>query len=384
MLNRRQFLARLGASASLLLWPPLALLAAEGQPPRPQRLAVVLLRGALDGLAAVPAYAEPTFAALRGELDLSGSGGTGLLKLDGTFALHPALASCHRLFSDGDFAVVHACGLPYEGRSHFDAQECLENGSDSPTGSRTGWLNRAVGAMQGSQGLGIASSRPLIIRGDAPFSTWSPTPGRQSPAALANRVAELYARDPALGAAFARAVAAQQVVPGDLAGGGQLDDVMAAAGEFLADAQGPQVALVQDDGWDTHAQQNAVLSRKLEQLDSGMRRLRETLAPRWRDTAVIVVTEFGRTVRINGTRGTDHGTASTVLLAGGAIRGGKVHGEWPGLARLKDGRDLVTTRDVRSVLKGVLRDHMHIDEGALGDHVFPRSRGVAALDGLIA
>lgn len=381
MLNRRQFLARLAGGCSLLLWPGVTTLADGAR--QPQRLLVVLLRGAMDGLAAVPSYGEPRFEELRGELAFPGQGQEAMYRLDDTFALHPSLGFCHQLFRRQEFAVVHACGLPYTGRSHFDAQDCLENGSDSPDGSRTGWLNRTVGELQGQKGLSISSARPLLVRGDAPFMTWSPTPGKHGPEDLAKRVADLYAEDARLSEPFAQALLSQQIVPDGRGGGGQLAGVMQSAGRFLSAENAPRIAMVQDGGWDTHARQNAVLKRKLKGLDAGMKRLQAILGDDWRHTAVVVVTEFGRTVGINGTRGTDHGTASSVLLAGGAVKGGKVHGDWPGLSRLRDNRDLIAAQDMRSVLKGVLRDHLNIDVQALDARVFPDSRDARPLDGLI-
>lgn len=383
MLTRRQFLARLSAGSSLLLWPGLTTLANESAPSR-QRLLVVLLRGAMDGLAAVPSYAEPRFESLRGDLALTTSGRNSVLRLDETFAMHPSMAFCHQLFQRQQFGVVHACGLPYDGRSHFDAQDCLENGSNTPDGSQTGWLNRAVAEMQGMNGLSITSAEPLMVRGSAPFSTWSPAPEHTgSPGALANQLADLYAEDEALAEVFAQALSAQKIVPGGEASTGQLASIMQSAGRFMAAEDAPRVVMVQDTGWDTHARQNIALERKLSQLDSGVQQLHDSLGDHWQHTAVVVVTEFGRTVGINGTHGTDHGTASTVLLAGGAVRGGKVHGDWPGLNELRDNRDLIAAQDVRSVLKGVLRDHMHIDARALNTRVFPDSRNAAPMDGLI-
>ena len=378
MFNRREFLKALGAGTSLLLWPSLA---AADSPLGKRRLVVVLLRGALDGLAAVPCDSDPAYQRLRGSL--ASQEGVVAPRLDGTFSLHPSLAFCHRLYQAGDFAVVHACGLPYQGRSHFDAQECLENGTATPTGSRTGWLNRAVGSLGDTQGLGLTSSRPLLIRGPAPFATWSPSAHGTTQPSLAQRVAALYRQDPRLGPVFERALAMQQMAPTDIDSGGLLKDTLAAAAQFLAAADGPQIAMVEDDGWDTHARQNAVLSRKLEQLDGGLAALHGKLGERWQHTAVMVITEFGRTVAVNGTGGTDHGTASCILLAGGAIRGGRVHGQWPGLARLRDDRDLIAAQDTRAVLKGVLRDHLGLDLDPLAEQVFPDSRQVAPLAGLI-
>ncbi|MBY5984374.1 DUF1501 domain-containing protein [Halomonas sp. DP5Y7-2] len=378
MLNRRDFLGRLALGCSMWLWPPLA--RAETLQTRP-RLVVVLLRGALDGLTALPCPGDPAYASLRG--DLAAALQSSAPMLNDTFALHPALSFCHQRFLAGDMAAIHACGQAYRGRSHFSAQDCLENGTDHPGGSRTGWLNRAVGEQAHTQGVSLTDDRPLMIRGPAPITSWVPAPTSDATRVLAARMNALYRHDERLGPAFARALEMQRIVSDDVVGGSRLEDIMPAAGRFLAPAEGASVALIDDQGWDTHARQNAVLARKLADLDHGLSALHRQLGASWRHTAVVVMTEFGRTVRVNGSGGTDHGTASCVLLAGGAIRGGKVHGDWPGLARLRDNRDLVAAQDIRSVLKGVLRDHLGLQRAALDTTVFPDSRTIAPFEGLI-
>ncbi|EKF75152.1 hypothetical protein A11A3_05649 [Alcanivorax hongdengensis A-11-3] len=381
-MDRRQFLAALAGTATLTLWPGSPLRADQNTPP--SRLIVIILRGALDGLSAAPAYGDKHFAALRGELNLGTPGRPGgPLKLDDTFALHPSLVHCHELYAQKAFAIVHACALPYHGRSHFDAQDCLENGANAPHACDSGWLNRALDALHQPQGLAIASGLPLLARGGAPFMTWSPTPGKTTPENLARQLEDAYNDDPALASAYTEAVRSQKMAPEQTGNSGQLAVVMEAAGKFLAEENGPHIAMVQDTGWDTHANQNAVLKRKLAQLDQGMHNMQAALEKNWSQTAVIIATEFGRTVAVNGTRGTDHGTGSVVMLAGGAINGGQVHGQWPGLATLKDDRDLMPANDIRAVFKGVLAEHLQLARNVLDSRVFPDSAAIAPITGLI-
>lgn len=389
-LNRRQFLTGLGAgAASLVIWPRLSAAATGAD----SRLVVVLLRGGMDGLAAVPAYGDSRFAALRGALASPAPGYEhGVIKLDGTFGLHPRLAHCGTLWQARQLAVVHAAAPPYHGRSHFEAQDCLENGTADPHGARDGWLNRAVGAMVAGgqadvEGLAIASAMPLMLRGDAPAMTWSPSPLTEASPDLIRRLAKLYAEDPRLAEPFQEALATNSMdidSNGDLRP--RLPDALRTAGRFMIAPDGPRVALVEDGGWDTHARQGAedgLLARKLAGLDSGLQALQKSLGPAWSDTIVVVVTEFGRTVAVNGSGGTDHGTGGVILLAGGALAGGRIHGEWPGLVQLYQGRDLAPVNDTRSVLKGVLGEHLGIAEAALETRVFPESRNAPPLTGLI-
>lgn len=375
VLTRREFLGGLGAAATLTAWPGLTVAATGSR----SRLVVVVLRGGMDGLAAVPPYGETRLANLRGALAIPAPGSErGAIKLDGLFGLHPALVHCGTLWQDGQFAVVHAAAPPYHGRSHFEAQDCLENGTAVPHGARDGWLNRAVGSLVDAEGLAIASAMPLTLRGDAPAATWSPSPLTEASPALAARLAPLYANDARLATPFAEALAQSDI---DVASGrglrARLGEAMDAAGKFVAAPDGPRVAMVQDGGWDTHARQGAeagLLAGKLAGLDAGLLALHRSLGAAWSQTVVVVVTEFGRTVAVNGSGGTDHGTGGAILLAGGALAGGRVFGEWPGLAGLWQDRDLRPVNDTRSVLKGVLGEHLGVGEAALETAVFPDSR----------
>ncbi|HET6913670.1 MAG TPA: DUF1501 domain-containing protein [Rhodanobacteraceae bacterium] len=399
-MNRRQFLGgALVATAALTLWPKLTF-AATGSD---TRFLLVMLRGGLDGLEAVPPYGDPGYAAIRGALALSPQGsaqpnGKPAHKLDNVFALHPSLDYASQLYAQGQFMPLVAAAPPYWGRSHFDAQDCLENGTAEPHGAQTGWLNRCVAAMPGVEGLAVATVMPLTMRGPGKVSSWSPPLPTQVNPILLQRLQPLYAADARLAEAFSRAVDQQQEAPMqarapmDASGKpgkanlGQLPVLMGAAGGFMAKANGPRVGFVEDNGWDTHANEAAILTRKLAELDAGIKAYREAMGDTWNHTVVAIVTEFGRTAAINGTGGTDHGTGGAMFLAGGALRGGRVAGQWPGIARgeLYQDRDLHATTDLRAVFKGVLASHLGVSESALETAVFPGSAKARPVENLLS
>lgn len=399
--TRRQFLAgALTTAGALVLWPELTF-AATGSD---TRFLLVLLRGGLDGLEAVPPYGDPGYAAIRGALALSPQGpaqpnGKSAYKLDGTFALHPSLDYAAQLYAQGQFVPLVAAAPPYWGRSHFDAQDCLENGTAEPHGAQTGWLNRCVASMPGVEGLAVATVMPLTMRGPGAVSSWSPPLPTQVNPILLQRLQPLYAADTRLAEAFLRAVDGQKDAPmpaktsmdasgkrGKKSNPGQLSVLMGAAGAFMAKASGPRVGFVEDSGWDTHANEAAILTRKLAELDAGIKAYREAMGDAWARTIVAVVTEFGRTAAINGTGGTDHGTGGAMFLAGGALRGGHVAGQWPGIGRgeLYQDRDLHATTDLRSVFKGVLMAHLGVSESALETRVFPGSGKAMPSENLVS
>jgi uncharacterized protein (DUF1501 family) len=364
------------------------------------RFVFVLLRGGLDGLSLAPAYGDPSFEPARAGIALLPPGEPGgALRLDDTFALHPRLPDVHPLWAKRELIVLHAICSPYRERSHFDAQNVLESGGTAPYALRTGWLNRALAglprrdshALAGPRGsnLGVAlgSAMPVCMRGAAPVATWSPSLLPAPDASLLDRIARMYAPDDALSRALAEARAANALA-GDADARGGFAAVMRAAAAFLREPDGPSVAMVESTGWDTHAAQEApqgALARNLAQLNAGLRTLREELGATWSRTAVLVLTEFGRTVAMNGSRGTDHGTGGAGLLLGGAVAGGRVLADWPGLGRaqLFEGRDLRATLDTRAVAKGVLRDHLGVPEAHLESVVFPESGEHRPVAGLI-
>ncbi len=399
-LRRRRFLTLLGAAAAIPAWGlPRAVFAAA---PTDRRFVVVLLRGALDGLAAVPPLGERRYGELRGGLALPAVGQSdGCLKLDGIFALNPALAAIHPYFQSGELLFVHAAGNGYRTRSHFDAQDLMESGLAAKTGQSDGWLNRALAALQpaaGDRRLGIAvgGAVPLVLRGKIAVASWEP-PGLK-PAApeflqLLNR---LYASDALLGPALADGLRVQNmssdVLGEDMARGPRgfgpksFKPLAEAAGKLLAAPDGPRIAALEMGGWDTHVGQGSVagrLAQNLAGLADGLSALATALGPAWKQTVVVAVTEFGRTVAANGSGGTDHGTASVAFVIGGAVRGGKLRGDWPGLDRLEENRDLRVATDARSILKGALRDHLGIDAATLDRKVFPDAAGLRPMDGLV-
>ena len=381
-LTRRRFVGALGAGSLLTLWPGVNALASGSD----TRLLVVLLRGGLDGLHALPPVADPAYARLRGALVPNDP-----LKLDGTFALHPSLKFMHQLYGDKQLLPVVAVAPPYRQRSHFDAQDCLENGTAKP-GGNTGWLNRCVATLPGAEGLAIATVMPLILRGDGGATTWSPPLPQEVNPILLQKLQPLYAADPALAEAFSRAIETEGAADMAMQGkggnrvGAQLPQTMAAAARFMGKPEGPRIGFVEDSGWDTHGNQAGVLARKLTELDNALRAYRDGMGTQWGRTAVLIVTEFGRTAAVNGTGGTDHGTGGMAFLAGGGVRGGRIAGDWPGLgaADLNEGRDLRATGDLRALFKGVLAAQLRLPEAALDMRVFPDSRGVKPFEGLFA
>jgi uncharacterized protein (DUF1501 family) len=347
-----------------------------------QRLVVVMLRGALDGLAAVPPVGDPAFALLRPASSAVPGGGAASappgapLPLDGLFALHPALATLHRWYGDGELAVLHAVASPYRDRSHFDAQQLLESGGTRPFELSTGWLGRALQAGN-RQAVALTPSLPVALRGADGASSWAPTRLKPADDDLLERLAQVYAADPALESAFSRARSQRQGVMGEAAAGERgaagFVDLARQAGRFLAAPDGPPVAWLESSGWDTHTQQVGRLARLLPVLDQGLAALRDALGERWRSTVVLVVTEFGRSAALNGSGGTDHGTAGAAFLAGGAVRGGRVIADWPGLAArdLHEGRDLRPTLDLRAVIKPIVERQLGVDRSQLEREVLP-------------
>ncbi len=384
MTTRREALQILGGIAALGGLPRLAF-AAPSQGER--RLVFVFLRGGMDALSAVPAYGDPQFAARRGALAVES------LKLDGTFGLSAHLGEMYKLYGAGELAVLHAVASPYRGRSHFDGQNLVENGTAKPFGRDTGWLNAALAAKPSSAGpaaFALGQSIPLVLRGPAQVGSWSPSRMPVPEAALLERLGELYRGDALLAQSFATALEAQKIMEGrDGVGGGQQPVVALAraAGEILGKRDGPRVASIDFGGWDTHIGQlgeYGPLTRNLRLLDRSVATLKESLGPAWRHTVVLMVSEFGRTVAPNGSNGTDHGTAGAAFVAGGAVRGGRVIADWPGLGEgaLHEGRDLRPTLDMRALFKAALLSQMALDEAALETRVFPGSAGVRPLEGL--
>jgi uncharacterized protein (DUF1501 family) len=398
MLDRRRFIR---TSAQLTLLAP-SLRLVHAATPQDARFIMVILRGGLDGLAAVAPYGEPRYAELRGELALGKPGsGDGALKLDGLFGLHPALENMHALYQAGALNVVHAVATPYRERSHFDGQKVLEAGLISPSTSAGGWLNRALTAIAAidtpRDGIALAANVPLALRGPYQVSSWSPSRLPNTDEDTLQRILSVYeASDAMLAERLEDALNAQALAgsadAGERMGGGRggqaLSPLTSAAARFVREPDGPRIAVIDASGWDTHANQGAAnggLSLRLRALDQGLKSLQDELGSTWDSTTVMIVTEFGRTVAVNGTRGTDHGTASCAFVAGGTLNGGHVITDWPGLgaADLHEGRDLRPTLDLRAAFKSVLHTQYGLTEAQLETDVFPDSANIAPLDDLI-
>ena len=407
--TRRELLAGAGV---LFAWPFVPKLArAEGRDPR---MLTIVLRGALDGLAAVAPVGDPDWVKLRGDKALALDGKTPALPLDSFFALNPAMPNLLRLYKEGQAAIVHASATPYRERSHFDGQDVLESGLPNPGRADSGWLNRALGGLEpearvrrDGRAFAVGPVTPLVVRGPTPVMSW--TPARIQPASedTMARLIDLYhhtdtelaraiegrmdlvtlarASDPA-----AMAPTEGQQLPQGFAAQvrAYFADAAGTAAKFLARADGPRIGALAFNGWDTHIDEGADsgrLATLLGALDGALAAVEKNMGEAWRETVVAVVTEFGRTARINGTNGTDHGTGTIALLAGGALKGGRVIADWPGLknASLYEGRDLAATTDLRAVLKGLLKDHLRVTDRALAGNVFPGSADVKPMTGLV-
>jgi uncharacterized protein (DUF1501 family) len=394
MLNRRSVLRTALAASALGVWDaPVRF--AFASVPTDRRLVVVILRGALDGLAAAPPHGDPDYKSVRGALALETTGTNALHNLDGQFGLHPSLVNMKAMWDAKELAVFHNIASPYRERSHFDAQNVLETGGVGPHALNDGWLNRALkpmGLADGEGALAIATSPPLLLSGGAKVSSWMPATLPQPDADFLGRVRALYGNDPVLLATLDSALdteaKANSAMDDKLSTPAQyaetyanLSPLFTGAGKLLARDDGPRVAVLDVGGWDTHVNEGAgegQLARRLHALDVALDAMKSALGPAWTKTAVVMATEFGRTVAPNGNGGTDHGTAGAAFLFGGAVKGGVVNAEWVGLkpSALKDGRDQPPRTDMRALFKGVLADHMRVARRDLDTAVFPDSADV--------
>jgi uncharacterized protein (DUF1501 family) len=404
MTTRRSILKTMTAAGALSLWDA-PIRYAFASVPTDRRLIVVILRGAMDGLAAVPPHGDKDYASVRGSLAISNA-----LDIDGFFGLNPSLTNLKAMFDAKEAAIFHNICSPYRDRSHFEGQNVLETGGTGPHILQDGWLNRALTPMSmadGEHALAVAQTAPLLLSGPAHTTSWMPEVLAMPDEAFMDRVKLLYAKDPVLLASLNGALGMQGAATaamddpammttgpdgkprkGNGAYGGNITPLFAGAGRLLAADNGPRVAVLDTSGWDTHFNQGAgdgQLARRLQALDAALDAMKTSLGPAWQKTAIVMATEFGRTVHVNGSGGTDHGTGGAAFLLGGAVAGGKVHAEWTGLstAALQDGRDQPARTDLRALFKGVLAEHMGVSTAALNTKVFPDSGGVAPLTGLI-
>ncbi|GGZ35943.1 DUF1501 domain-containing protein [Asticcacaulis endophyticus] len=391
-LHRRNLLGLMGASAAFGGFGMAH--AATGRDPR---FVTIILRGALDGLSAVPPVGDPDFERVRGEL---ASIKTDALPLTDLFAINPAMPQFARLYKAGQGAVVHAVASSYRERSHFDGQDILESGQEKTGFTRSGWMNRLLTVMPKGQGapirgLGVGATTPLVMRGEAEVLGWAPSSLSPVDPDLPARLMALYEQsDPLLYKVLTEGVETGKIAANMTqtnARGGSADPAMMVqmaqgAANLMVQPEGPRLAALAFDGWDTHAQETARLTKLLGGLDQAIAAFETTLGPAWQDTTILVVTEFGRTVNPNGTKGTDHGTGTVAFLAGGAVKGGRIIGDWPGLkdGQLYENRDLMPTTDLRAVIKGIAADQFGVSASSLSATVFPGSERVAPIKGLIA
>lgn len=395
-ISRRLFLGGAVSAAALSVAMPGMALA---NLPTDKRLVVVVLRGGLDGLAAVVPYGDRNYALLREGMAFDKDV---LLPLDDGFGLHPALADLHGIFKADQMAVIHAVASPYRKRSHFDAQNVLELGGTTPHSMKSGWLNRTVAALgsnNGKLGLSVGFGVPTILSGPQPVGAWAPSALPDLPEGFYERILKVYESDPSMQKALMEGLAFEDKVDGlyhkgkDRKMAGQTRSrkgfvsLAEMAGKLLADPTGPRIATLEMGGWDTHVNQGIVggqLANNLALFGQGIAKLKQGLGGTWDKTVVLAMTEFGRTARPNGTRGTDHGTAGAAFILGGAVKGGRVVTEWPGLgaADLYQERDLKPTMDMRDVISDVLRGHFGLSQYIINHEILPDKSGTGRI-GLI-
>jgi uncharacterized protein (DUF1501 family) len=382
MYDRRSFIGTgaIGALA-LALSPRMAFAKAETD----KRFIFIIQRGAADGMGIVAPVGDPAFAGARGDLAADFASAP---KLDGMFALHPNMAALHGLYGQKQALFAHAVASPYRDRSHFDGQNVLESGGLNAYQVKDGWLNRLLGVLPPTQAKAIAVSAtvPLALRGKIEVSSYAPSNLPQASDDLMQRVAMLYQGDSQLHGLWSEAMSTRQLTS-DLAAGGGANAVAtgALAARLLAPANGARIAMIETGGWDTHTQQRQRLWAQLKGLDGMIGALQAGLGPLWSDTMVLVATEFGRTVAVNGTGGTDHGTGSSAMLLGGAVRGGRVLADWPGLqaAALFEGRDLKPTLQLDAFIAGAVAGHFGVEPARAMAALFPLSKGMRPVDGLV-
>lgn len=383
-LDRRSLLAgSLVLGAGSLALPRIAFAQGAGS----RNLLFVLLRGAADGLAMLAPVGDPGFEALRGA---SLADYVNAPRIGSFFAVHPALAEIAKSAQAGEALFVHAAATAYRERSHFDGQNLIETGGTAPYATKDGWLNRLAGLMnEGApaplRALAIAQAVPLALRGSAPVSNYAPSALPQASEDLLARVSQLYAADSELGPLWSRALETKAMAGDDTMR--NLNDARAAgelAASLMRDAGGARIGMIELGGWDTHANQRGAFARSARQLDALLAAYKAGMGAGWADTMVVVATEFGRTAKLNGTGGTDHGTASAALVMGGAVRGGRVVADWPGLAeaQLYEGRDLAPTTALESVLAGAVAEHLRLDPVRAMAQLFP-GRDAVPLSGIV-
>lgn len=391
MFDRRCFLKMSSAGvAASLACPQIAFADA----PTDKRFIMIFLRGGMDGLHALSPYADNDYKRLRPILGLNAPGQkNGVLDLDGYFGLHASFAPLKKLYASNELSLIPAASTGYRNRSHFDGQNVLENGSGTPYGAKDGWLNRAIlGLNEGDRRLGLAlgPTIPVILQGDGNVQTWANSQLPEADEDFLKQLGRVYGSDPLFTKTLEAANMAQDPninMSGMTRRQMRNDNTKIsskAAANLLSQSNGPRIAVLEIQGWDTHFDQERRLSSLFEELSEAITTLKSGLGPQWQQTAVMVVSEFGRTAAENANRGTDHGTGGLAMLAGGAIKGGKIAGEWPGLSSkaLYEGRDVLAANSYEGLFKSMLISHLGLEQSYVEDHVFPNSQSIFPMEGL--
>ena len=350
-----------------------------------KRFVFIIQRGAADGLGTVGPVGDPAFAGQRGALAEDFATGT---KLDAMFALHPSMAHTAQLYGQGQALFAHAVASPYRDRSHFDGQNVLETGGAGAYQVRDGWLNRLLGVVptEDARAIAVAATVPMALRGPREVASYAPSALPAASDDLLQRVSMLYQGDAQLHALWSEAMTTRQLTSDLGQNGGQNAAATGTlAAKLLSPADGARIAMIETGGWDTHAAQRQRLGAQLKGLDAMIAALQVGMGPLWDDTMVLVATEFGRTVAVNGTGGTDHGTGTSAMLIGGAVKGGRVVADWPGLkgSQLYEARDLKPTTPLDAFIGGAVAAHFATDPQRTMAALFPASGGTAAIEGLV-
>lgn len=381
--SRRLFLKTTGLGLLALGLPPSFLVrAAEEKRKRDKILVVVFQRGGMDGLNAVIPFRDRSYSYLRPSIAIRepASGEERAIDLDGFYGFHPSLAPLKPLFDKGHLAAIHAIGSPDNTRSHFDAQDYMELGTPGVKSTPDGWLNRALARERNDsnpfQAVALTQRLPRILAGTAPALTMtSMEEFRLRDSLLAPTLQRYYSdvKDPLfrqggdnLFEAMKILRSVEAALPPAATGGypnGRFGGSLKEISRLIKANIGLEIAFTESEGWDTHVNQggaSGVMANRLRELAQGLAAFYQDLGDRMDDVVLLTLSEFGRTVRENGNRGTDHGHANVMLLLGGSVRGGKVYGRWPGLEPelLYEGRDLALTTDFRSVCGELLARHM--------------------------
>ena len=385
-MDRRTFIRGMCAGGVATFTAPTLSLATV---PGSGKLVFVLLRGGLDGLSAVVPYGDRDYRDVRGAMAFKKAD---LEVLNDHFGLAPGLHPLKQLWDQGELAVVHAMAIPYRTRSHFDGQAILETGLDVPRGSSDGWLNRLLQVMEGKRsGIAVAAGLPLSLSGAHPVKTWSPANLGVVGDGYVDRLHVLYRHDPRLLDRFEAALQMPEVgMMGTSRSGGrqQIESILGVTARFLREPDGPNLAAVEFSGWDTHAnqgRQGGQLDRLLGQLARGILTFKSQVGSTWDQTTIVVMTEFGRTARPNGTGGTDHGTAGAGFIIGPNLSRSRVLSDWPGLANkaLYENRDLRPTLDTRTVLKAAVAGCFDLNRNQL-NRIFPGADHLKGLPDLMS